>query len=611
MNCVATSEDGAKYESLYGWGSQGGHYSPPHFPPHDIEKARQAYRNHYAKYFASDKGKDTSPGMVSFQMSDEPGEIALKGPEAEAGFQAWLQQQGLNASLFGKDAWDQVTLFAGKPATPEDQRRFYWSRRYQGRITPLLFGLACEGFVEASPAKRAKPFVALSGHSLYFGSKLPLDMFQLAQYPDMVPGISDWMSSGSWFWDSHQAVAFSVAPYNAGARRTGKEFGQPPLSFPMMHCVWPSFFRAYTQIANQCKLISYYNYGPDYEVTEGFWSSSDGARSVVHHINNQAAQVDDILSPGRMRPSRVALLYAMSTEYRWPQGSFRDKRATFLALSHEYYQPELVTEDQLEAGALEHYDALVIEDPWITAAAQKAIAAWVRKGGLLMAVANAGVRNEYDEPLDLVDELTGIKRTFGGKASGPALQVAPVTDEAAFEPHTVPTDGRALTIAAAKARVRATYGDGQPAWLEKAAGQGKLVYIGHRPGLSYSVRAGKRRDKSLWPASGREFLVQPLLDAQVPRELEISRPLVMAQPISTEAGTVVVMYNMTDQALTNITVRLREPKAPVSVYWMNPDTLAPSNLPLHLRRRVGQRADHLPALAGQFPHRAPPARAGR
>ncbi|MEI7436830.1 MAG: NPCBM/NEW2 domain-containing protein, partial [bacterium] len=579
LNCVATSEDTVKYESLYGWGSQGGHYAPPAFVPYDSEKALKSYREHYEKFFAAQAGKKSSPGMVSFQMSDEPGEIAVKGPEADAGFQVWLQQQNLKPPFFHKDKWEQVTLFTGKPTTPEDQRRYYWSRRYQGLMTPRMFGLACEGFCEASPAKLAKPFVALSGHSLNFGNKLSLDMFELARYPHLTPGISDWMSNGSWFWDSHQSVAFSVAPFNAGARRYGKDFGQPPISFPMMHCVWPSLFRAYTQIANQCKLISYYNYGPDYMVTEGFWSSSDWSRYAVHHIDNQAAQVDDILGPGRMRPSRVALLYSLSTEYRWPQITFRDKRATFLALSHEYYQPELVTEDQIEAGALQHYDALVVLDQWVTVAAQKDIETWVRKGGLLLACADAAVRNEYDEPLDLLNELTGLKRTFGDAAAGPGLQVDPVTNEASFTPHEVPADGRPLTIVAGKARVRATYGDGQPAWLEHPAGKGKVVYIGHRVGLSYSRRAGKKRDLSLWPTSGREFLVQPLLDAHVPRELEISKPLVMAMPLSAEGGTVVPLFNMTDQACTNFTLRLHESAPPFSVQWINPETLAPTNLP--------------------------------
>src|SRR5690349_20757126 len=135
-------------------------------------------------------------------------------------------------------------------------------------------------------------FVALSGHSLYFPSALPLDMFALAKEPAVQPGISDWMSLGSWFWDSHQAVAFSVAPYNAGARR----YGQEPLNYPMMHCVWPSAFRSYTMLAKQTRTISYFNYGPSYAVTEGYWSEDPGSYVAVHRTANRAAQVDDVLA---------------------------------------------------------------------------------------------------------------------------------------------------------------------------------------------------------------------------------------------------------------------------------------------------------------------------
>ncbi len=66
----------------------------------------------------------------------------------------------------------------------------------------------------------------------------------------------------------------------------------------MMHCVNPTPLRVYTQLANNCKLISYYNYGPDYEVTEAFWSNIDWEYSVVGQVNNRCAQVDDILGPG-------------------------------------------------------------------------------------------------------------------------------------------------------------------------------------------------------------------------------------------------------------------------------------------------------------------------
>ncbi len=587
LNCVATSADLEKYEALYGWGSQGAHYQPPTFMPYDPTNAFQLYLFHYRQYFQTGEGhqKFSSPGLRSFQLSDEPQEAGLKGDAAQAGFRKWLAEQGLKPGFFGKDKWEEVALNLGAARTPEEQRLFYWSRRYQGRLTPKMFGLASEAFCRESPSRTVKTFVGLSGHQFYLtGNRMPLDMFQLAQYPDMMPGISDWMveAPGGWFWDSHQSVAFSVAPFNGGARRYGADFGRPPISFPMMHCVFPSLFRAYTQLANQCKLISYYNYGPDYMGYEGAWSGRFWCRYTVHHINNQASLADDILGPGQMRPSRVALLYSMSTEYRWPQVSFADKRATFLALSHDYYQPELVNEDQIAAGALQHYDALYVLDPWVAAPAQAAIEAWVKKGGLLWASAESATKNEYDEPADLLQRLAGLERGFSGNLSANALTVSPVKGYPAFNPHKVSAAGRPISIACQGARILATYGDGVPAWLERKVQKGKLVYVGHRAGLAYRAGAGKYKDECIWPDDRRSLINQPLSDAQVPREMTISEPMVLAMPLSTAAGTVIPVYNMHKSwphPRGNLVFKLREPKAPVSVQYVLAGELKLADLP--------------------------------
>jgi hypothetical protein len=120
--------------------------------------------------------------------------------------------------------------------------------------------------------------------------------------------------------------------------------------------------------------------------------------------------------------------------------------------------------------------------------------------------------------------------------------------------------------------VRAKYGDGVPAWLEKNIGKGKIVYIGHRAGLSYSKRAGKKQDMALWPETGRRLLTQPLYDAKVDRELVLSQPLVMATPISTPKGTVIVMYNMTPNTMNDVRITLHEPAAPVSVQGFNDES---------------------------------------
>ena len=516
-------------------------------------------------------------------------------PEAHVGFRKWAAARGLAPDLFGRKSWDDVRMLtiASLARTPQEARLFYWSRRYNGYLTPRMFTLAAEAIRRAAPNPRMRGFVALSGHALYFPSQMPLDMFQLAAGGDaLMPGISDWMSLGSWRWDSHQAVAFSVAPYNAGARRYGRE----PISYPMMHCVWPSVFRSYTMLANQVRTISYFNFGPSYAVTEGFWSDSEWAYEAVHLTNNRAALVDDVLASARMRPSRVALLYAMSTEYWDPQSSFADRRASFLGLSHGYFQPELVTEEQVAGGALAHYDALYVLDPWVAAAAQERIADWVRGGGLLCAYANALTRNEYNEPHDLLSRLARVERKFGPKEERPASPlVSPVRGEIEFRPHTVVPAGMPAAVEPNGARVRARYTDGRPAWLERAVGKGKVVYLGHRPGLTYTAKAIRRGGyHDAWADTGRASLTLPLYEARVERELVLSQPLVMASALSTDAGTVILLYNMQPTPRAGLQIQLKEPGKPHSVEAFDGARL----VPLTFEYRDGRLSTALPKLDG-------------
>ncbi len=494
-------------------------------------------------------------------------------PQAHAGFRKWAKAHGLSPALFGKKAWNDVRLLtvSALVETPEDARLFYWSRRYSGYLTPHMFGMAADAIQRHAPNPKMKGFVALSGHSLYFPSTMPLDMFQLAaDTPAMMPGVSDWMSTGGWRWDSHQAVAYSVAMYNSGARR----YGQQPVSFPMMHCVWPNEFRAYTMLANQVRYVSYYNYGPYYAVTEGFWSESPGSYYATHRTNNRAAQVDDLLSKATTRPSRVAMLYSIANEYWNPQSSFADKRATFLALSHEYYQPELVTEDQIAAGVLQHYDALYVLDPIVAEPARAGIAKWVRAGGSMWACADAATKNEFNEPDDLVAELASIQRTFAAPAASttaakkPAapVRISPVPEGPSFRSHTVVTSGMPISVKAGDAKVLAQYKAGQPAWLQKTTGDGTVHYVGHRAGLTYTSKAIRRGGHyTVWADTGRALLTTPLQTAKIDRELQLSQPLVMAAPMSTDDGTVIILYNMQPETVHNLSITLKETDKPLSV----------------------------------------------
>lgn len=487
-------------------------------------------------------------------------------PEAHEGFRRWARQQGLTPAELGAKSWDEVRLLTvpSLVETPTQARLYYHSRRFSGWLTPQMFRLSAEAIARHAPNPQMKGFVALSGHALYFPSAMPLDMFELGAGPAcLMPGVSDWMSYGGWRWDSHQAVAYSVAMYNAAARRRGEHL---PASWPMMHCVWPSTFRAWTMLANNVKHISFWTFGPDYAVTEGYWSDSPGSHHAVAQTTNRAALADDILSQARREPSRVALLYSRSNEYWDPQSSFADKRATFLGLSHEYFQPDLITEEQVVAGMLDDFDALYVLEPRVSVAAAERIIAWTRRGGLLWACADALTRNEFNEPADVLAELGVVRRTFDGSPIA-ARRLRPQDPRLAMREHAVSLAGMPSAADPLASQVRAVYDDGRPGWLETALDQGRIVYLAHRAGLTYSAAAVRVGGYPVvWADTGREPLVVPLKERKVPRSLVLSQPLVMAAHLRGEHGSAVMLHNMQPQPCRDLVIDVAAASRPQGVY---------------------------------------------
>lgn len=507
-------------------------------------------------------------------------------PEAHIAFRKWLQGQGMTPQFFGKKSWDDVSIITEPKLVDDenDRKIYYWSRRYSGYLTPKLFSQACEAVRKASPNKSLLVFYGLSGH-YYFGDLFPMDVFQCGQYGGAtLPGVSDWMSNGGWRWDSNQTVAYSVAPFNAG----GRVYGGMPKTFPMMHCVFPTDFRAYTMLANNVRVLSFYAFGPSYAGND-YWSEVPECYSAVQVTNNRCAQVDDILSYSTMRHSRVALLFSMSNEY-WAAGTpstyragnapppkpeefdnlkiaFSDKRITFLALSHEYFQPELVTEDQVTDSALQHYDALYILDPVVSLKAQAAIEEYLKKGGIVWVCADALRWDEYMNPLDFLQRVAGLKRSYTTAQRN--ITMIPEPGETAIRTQTT-VFTNIDTVNWPGAKVRARYGDGRPAWLEKAVGKGKIIYLAHRCGWSYTKNSiggyiNQHELDAVFADTGREPLVLPLKEANVERELTFSSPLIMANPLSNETGTVIPMFNMTAAPARNLQFSLKEPVKPASV----------------------------------------------
>jgi hypothetical protein len=486
-------------------------------------------------------------------------------PEARLAYQRWLKARGVEPALFGKASFGELgPMTIRELATTPDMRRAYtWSRKFCGWATPRMFACAIDGMRANAPRQDLRAYVALSGDAMDVYQGMAMDMFQLAQYTNgLMPGVSDWSTAGT---GSEQVNAFNAAFFNAGARR----FGDSPASKLMMHCVHPTTFRAYTCLANNVKYLSYYTFGPVFvQPYKDWWSDRYHGYPACSLVNNRITQIDDLVAPGLLRPSRVAMFYAMSAHY-WGDALVPDKRMAFMALAGDYYQPELVNEDHVAGGALDHFDALYVLDPFAASAAQAKIKAWVENGGLLWICADAGTLNEYNEPQDLFETVAGAKRLFDTNTLPAAsktapLTVSPVRGEADFVAHPVTPGRMAQTVEWPGARVRAVYDDGRPAWLEKTVGKGRVVYVGHRAGLTYASKI-LRKPARYWSDTGRAVLTVPLHEARIERECWLSEPCFMAGALSTTSGTVVVLYNTQPAARENVELNLKEPRKPHSV----------------------------------------------
>src|SRR5262249_25887629 len=86
-----------------------------------------------------------------------------------------------------------------------------------------------------------------------------------------------------------------------------------------------------------------------------------------------------------------------------------ERPATYLALVHDHYLVDMLTEEDVAAGRLKDYDVLYVVDPNISARATAAIEQWVRGGGYAYGSCGPGTRDELNEPGPGLGRLFGIE----------------------------------------------------------------------------------------------------------------------------------------------------------------------------------------------------------
>jgi hypothetical protein len=242
-----------------------------------------------------------------------------------------------------------------------------------------------------------------------------------------------------------------------------------------------------------------------------------------------------------------------------------ERRAAYLALVHDQYQVDMITEDDIVRGRLAHYDVLYTADPNISRAAAKVIGDWVQGGGAIFATCGAAMRDEFDEPSPALAPVFGIEpRMTTDVAAGEyrirgSLNGMPYLGRVKLDDRDFGVLGLRATITNTTGRVSGSFDNrATPAAVMNRFGKGATVYIAACPGLSY-LKDAHFKPESLgeqYPKTQREIFGSFAAARGVARLVELSEPVVEAGVYDGPTGTALVLANFRYRPIDRLSIRI-------------------------------------------------------
>jgi hypothetical protein len=510
---------------------------------------------------------------------------------ARQNFHAWLKEHKLAPALFGVTNLDQVepietpVVLKERMNTdePAARRVFYYTSRFrQEATTDRLMWNTQElhrrlgtNFV-SSTLLADHPYFSGTGlgmgmdepNDAWGGWHLAADWFALARQRtvDLV-GIEDWlglqfMYGPDFTWEGFQLMGFQANMIRSASRG----------SSPVIAWITPSDERnlrlkAMSSLCQGAKHFFYWTYGPTATSTENYWSDQPGSYPGMAALSQALEFGESIIAPGKPRATRVALLYSISSDLWQPFGyaHMLERRGLYLALVHDQYLVDMLTEEDVAAGRLQDYRVLYTADPCIGRDAAKTISNWVHSGGMLVTTCAAGSRNEFGEPSDAWGAVMGIAPrpkaecqpgNYRGRARLNDIKPA---DEMLVGTNRFPMTGVQVSLEPRGAKVEARFAaSNQPALLRNQFGRGQALTFAGTPGISYIREAHFVRDAlaEKWPSGFRQLLTQFAREAKASRLVELSEPVVEAGVYDAAEGTALVLANFTYKPVANLNVEI-------------------------------------------------------
>lgn len=532
--------------------------------------------DHFAK-IAADVVKDDPQAFQRHARNvlwDEPGTADLKHlaecPDCLAAFQTFLTQHGLGPADFGKQTWAEMKPITREAATDAPGRKlYYWSIQFRDWSSAGMFRQAT---------------LAAEKH---FGDRI-VNMVNFTNGPlsgwgsGLIEG-PDWFMMGrmgatSLLWSEDWAtLGPEVSGYIVDMLRAAARPNKLPVGEYIIANHNPTLAqRTVSSLMHGAKTLHFYCYGPYYAFADGMISDNLETQRTLGHLTRFLAKADPYLYSAQVQPAQVAILYGKSHEI-WQQDAAvgTERRSMYLALQHAHVPVDMLSEDDVAEGLLSGYKALYVTESNVRRDVAGKIAQWIRQGGVLQLCAGAGLRDEYDEPLGELTDLSGVAVTNVDRPGGDYREHYGIPHqqsrgEVAFNLTALNVSGSPAAIAfpvlgyqeaasAPSATVIASFADGAPAGFLSKAGKGTVIRYCFMPGLGY-VKSANIKATDLITGYKQEqgwLLTLPVRLAGVVPPISVSEPLVQARLLRGPKADVLCLANWSGGTIDALTVTVR------------------------------------------------------
>lgn len=559
------------------------HYMPD--PDRSAEQWQKYVDGQLSRVLATEDGRWQHANMHHFVISDEIQTLDFRRVDRDrlnGWFRQYLRDRGAadDSAEYPAEAMYEKAL--PREADLRTRRLMYhaakfgqwWSAR-QLRQTSDLVKKALPGMkTETLPSDHG--FFNAWGPPHIGMSYRMLDLFELgAQETVDYLAAEDWLGLNHMYgpastWTGAQSFEYLSAILRSaiGAR-----------NMTLMGLITPSDdgylrLKAYSALAQGCKVFFFWTYGPTFIGTENYWSDLRSEYDGIAKVGRALQQAEDVLFDARPVRDPVAVLYSVSHDM-WhtdDPASFVEMRLTWHALRHLGYQPDFLREEDVEAGRLRDYRVLYLCGQCITRRSAEAIDRWVRDGGVVYLSAGAATRDECFEPhvpafaaavwpADAALRMVKEKHTCNERVDLPRIR--PLAT-ARFDLGGRSEDIRVLVCRlnlqprGADAQRIASFDDGAPAAAIVSHGKGKVVALGLLPGLAYSpFRVNQTTLDEKWPGGPRRAIALPLETAGLRPVAAADVPVVEASLLTGAAGSALVLVNYTYEPIARLRVTLR------------------------------------------------------